>query len=447
MGWRWGVVVVAVCCCNALVVDYSEVLPGGTLDWFVLGLFNGSSVALNVTATRSTFAGAGHVEALVFHEEDLAYVGVHTPYNTLLCCDREVRDAGACQTEQMGYTALSSAVLHMPEVFYELIWFEDRQLETSLSHTYQVTRDGLYYVIFVNCNESNAGQTRLSGRVVWRNRDGFLDGSDAWLVPCYLGLGAVASLCAMGWGLLMYVRQEGVVLIDYGVMVLHVAAALAAFTRAANVGSLDETGLVCVPCALLSVVCATLFALALRVFALLVAMGLTVLAPWWDLERRQKLILVVLTVAYLLAAGGQNVLIALSAGATSSSNQTVFLMLPVNMANTAFIIAIFVELVQSIQLARDDGEREKFRKFVSHLLFLFAVAGSAMFFYVLQLLVQWRDVSELTWKFDFVFGFVWDAAMYGCVLCFSYAWMPGEDTKALIYREQVPFNWRPERRQ
>jgi hypothetical protein len=81
---------------------------------------------------------------------------------------------------------------------------------------------------------------------------------------------------------------------------------------------------------------------------------------------------------------------------------------------------------------------------VSHLLFLFALAGLGLLFYVIQLLVQWRDVIDITWKFEWAINYAcWDAAMLVIVLVLMWLWLPSPEVKALAYQDRAPLEWRP----
>ncbi len=196
---------------------------------------------------------------------------------------------------------------------------------------------------------------------------------------------------------------------------------------------------------MIAVLFETLHSLSLRVFALLLAMGLSIMFPWWDMERRQRWVLVVLSVTYTAAAGGQNMMAALAQVDDNSGRKPVVLLLPVNLANTAFFIYIFVELIRTIHMARDEGDRDKFKMYVSHLLFLFGIAGFGMLVYIVQLLVQWRDISDVTWQFDWMFPALWDTCMLAVLYLLAYLWLPSDEVKNLVYVDRAPLEWRPQR--
>jgi hypothetical protein len=155
-------------CSDAMIVDYAGVLEGGTLDWFLVGMYKtqaylppgvvaagvgASFIDVNVTVGRAGIALAGHVEVLIFHEEDLAYIGIHGPYQMFLCCDKEVMNARGCTSEFLGFTGLTTPVKLRNDIFYKLLPFDASQDAVSFATRYYVQRDGLYYIIFVNCNE------------------------------------------------------------------------------------------------------------------------------------------------------------------------------------------------------------------------------------------------------------------------------------------------------
>jgi hypothetical protein len=216
--------VLSALCGEALIVDYDVKLQGSTLEWFLLGMYKGATptpavaipgtrasvIELNLTATRSDLTSTGHVEVLVFHEEDLAYIGVHGAYQVLLCCDRDVLGAKACEPEQLGYTALASAVPRHPDIFYRLMWFDDSQPVARVAHRYIVPRDGLYYIIFVNCAAEGSSPPRLSGQVSWLNSVGYLAGSTTNLITFGLGLGTAYIVAMCTWILLLWVRRDKV---------------------------------------------------------------------------------------------------------------------------------------------------------------------------------------------------------------------------------------------
>lgn len=53
----------------------------------------------------------------------------------------------------MGYVALSTPVRTRKDIFYKLLYFDDSQPVARLEARFNVPVDGLYYIIFVNCNE------------------------------------------------------------------------------------------------------------------------------------------------------------------------------------------------------------------------------------------------------------------------------------------------------
>lgn len=399
-----------------------------------------------MTVTRKDPSDEGHIEALIFHEEDLPYIGVHTPYTVLLCCDREVYAAQACTHEQLGYTALTSAVAHHTDIYYKLVYFGKGQSKASLVHTYEVQKTGLHYVIFVNCAEKGGPSATLQGSLTWLNPDGFLSGSQGRLIAYFFVLGAVYAVTIALWIALLHRRRHQIILLHHALTTLLVLGALSTFAHAIVLFAENQTGHSCVPCAVSWAVLETMFSLALRGMALILALGLSIVCHWWDVERRQRVGLLVLTFAYVAAVGGQNLLIAISSLSDSSGRAPIFLMLPVNLVNTAFLITIFVELIRTIHMCRDDGEREKFKTYVKHLIFFFSVAAAALLFYIVQLLVQWRDVADLTWSFDWLFQATWDTAMF-CIICVFVAfWFPSSNVKDMAFQELPPLEWRPQRR-
>ena len=391
------------------------------------------------------FQGSTHLEVLILHEKDLPYIGVHTAYMVLICCDKQVLDAEACEANQLGYTALSSAVPSMPGIYYDLLWLENGALSVSLQHRYEVIKTGLHYVMFVNCHEEGTPAMALSGTVTWINPDGYLAGSEAKLIPFYLALGGVYSLFLSLWILYCAWKKDLIIILHYAIAVVLVLGTATAFANASMLSAANESGYVCTSCAVTWASLSTLHALSLRVLALVVAMGLAVAIPWWDVEPRQRWGVLILCLAYLVAEGAQNFAIAVNPIADSSGRAPVLFMLPVNLANTAFLIAIFVELIRTIHMMRDDGEREKFRMYMIHLLFLFGVAAAALFFYIVQLLVQWRDVRDLTWHFDWIFEASWETSMLLIVVILCIMWYPRPLIKSFAYQEQEPLDWRPPR--
>jgi hypothetical protein len=90
-----------------LIVQYDELFPGSSLDWFLVGLYKSqatlppgvfslgvgaSFIDLNLSVTRpESSSSSGHVEALIFREDQLAYIGANVAYQPYICCDAEVK--------------------------------------------------------------------------------------------------------------------------------------------------------------------------------------------------------------------------------------------------------------------------------------------------------------------------------------------------------------------
>lgn len=92
-------------CCSGLIVQYDEVLSGSTLDWYLVGMYKSqaflppgvatpgvgaSFIDINVTVTRAGVDKTGHVEVLIFREDQLGYFTINIAYSSFLCCDQEV---------------------------------------------------------------------------------------------------------------------------------------------------------------------------------------------------------------------------------------------------------------------------------------------------------------------------------------------------------------------
>lgn len=77
------------------------------------------------------------------------------------------------------------------------------------------------------------------------------------------------------------------------------------------------------------------------------------------------------------------------------------------------------------------------------MLFLFTLAIVGMFFYIVQLLGQWRDVIDITWHFDWIINIAaWDVAMLLIVVVFMWLWLPCDEIKAIMYHQRAPLEWR-----
>lgn len=128
--------------------------------------------------------------------------------------DRDVYDARGCTKEQLGYTALTSAsVRHLN---YSLVEFDVGVDSAALSARYSIERDGLYYIIIVNCNESNAGIAELRGTVTWYSPLGHLTGSDYFYIPSNAALSALYAVACAAWLALLIVRRDKLMLLHHG---------------------------------------------------------------------------------------------------------------------------------------------------------------------------------------------------------------------------------------
>jgi hypothetical protein len=286
----------------------------------------------------------------------------------------------------------------------------------------------------------------VNGTVAWLNIPGFLAGADLQLAMFQSAMSGLYAFVLSAWILVLWWRWDRMIFIHLLLVGILVLGCLSELSRAVHLLSMNGSGTVCWSCAIVSVVFDTFHSLGLRMFALFVAAGLTINVPWWETERRQRIIVGLLALAYVVAVGGQNAMTVLNQVGDNSGRRPVLMILPVNLANTAFIIYIFVELIRSIHHTRDEGDREKFKLYVSHILFLFALACAGMVFYIVQLLGQWRDVLDITWPFEWMINTAaWDGAMLLIVVFLLWLWFPCEEIKALVYHERAPLEWRPAR--
>ncbi|KAI4331638.1 hypothetical protein MLD38_029808 [Melastoma candidum] len=376
-------------------------------------------------------ANTGLVEAIILDVKDRNRIGGSYLQSDKLCCTPELDEKGSCKLGEV----IIQRNPDNPEWPKRIkTYFSGKQREAKMdSQSVDINSTGMYYLYFMFCDPQLKG-TLIKGRTLWKNPDGYLPGKMAPLMVFF----GIMSLAYLGLGLIWFLKfvqnWKDVIQLHY-----HITAVIALgmcemalwYFEYAN---LNVTGQrprdVTTWAVSVSAVKKTLS----RLLLLVVSMGYGVVKPTLGGITFKVLLL---GVSYLVASESYGLVEHLGNINDFSGKTTLFLVLPVTVLDTCFILWIFSSLsktLEQLQMKRNMAKLDLYRRFTNSLavsvLLSIAWIGFELYFNATD------PLSEL-WQVYWIIPAFWILLAYALLVVICILWSPSRNPTRYAYLEET----------
>ena len=394
--------------------------------------------ALTFRRSRETAAaqGAGQgadglVEVILFERDAADAIGVVDENGgRRFCCDGKMKASGRCGDSDVG-----RAIVREGEggaTYRAEVWFDgDDETAKSDVQAVSVRETGMYYVWFIVCDPAHAGVT-VSGRTMWKNPDGYLPGAKTALLPfygfmtvAYLGLGFAWLLANVGhWKEVLGLQQ-----CITAVLALSMSESAVWYFDYAN---FNATGYRPYAPTVLAVLLGSLRSTLARTLVLMVSMGYGVVRPTLGGMSAK---VVSLSVCYLCSAAVKDFFEHVGSVDDLRPGARLFLVLPVSMFDSVFLIWIFNSLSRTLtQLVI----RRQTQKLALYRAFTNALALSVVLSLVWLAYEMWfksTDLIDEKWESVWMLSAFWNVLSFALLAVVCFLWRPGMNANQFAYSE------------
>lgn len=283
------------------------------------------------------------IQALVFEVEDRETIG-GSAYGgqRAVCCTADLSKLGVCTQGEVIHRP-STKDPSWPQVFG--IKFEVDEVEATLpSNSIQITKTGMYNLYFIHC-DLNLKDLVVEGKSIWKNPTGYLPGRMAPLMNFYGFMSLAFVILGLFW-FSQYARFWREVLHLQNCITLVIT--LGMFEMALwyfEYAEFNETGVRPMGITAWAVTFGTVKRTVARVIILMVAMGYGVVRPTLG-GLTSKVIM--LGGTFFLASEVLELVENVGAVSDLSGKARLFLVLPVAILDTFFILWIFTSLSSTL---------------------------------------------------------------------------------------------------
>lgn len=373
----------------------------------------------------------GLVEAIVLDVKDRDRIGGHYLKSDAICCTPELAKDGSCKVGEViirqdpdnpGWPKRIQAS------------FEGSNEEANMMlQTAEINKTGMYYLYFMFCNPELEG-TLISGKTVWRNPGGYLPGKMAPLMTFY-GLMSLAYLVlGLVWFLRFVQYWRDIIQLHYhitAVIGLGMCEMALWYFEYANFNS---TGSRPLGITIWAVTFSAIKKTVSRLLLLVVAMGYGVVWPTLGGITSKVLLL---AAVYFLASEALELVEHLGNINDFSGKARLFLVLPVALLDSSFIVWIFSSLsktLEKLQVRRSLAKLELYRRFTNALAIavLLSVAwiGYELYFNASD------PLSEL-WRRAWIIPAFWILLAYLLLVLICVLWDPSHNPTRYAYSEET----------
>ncbi|XP_058108659.1 uncharacterized protein C26H5.07c-like isoform X2 [Magnolia sinica] len=343
---------------------------------------------------------SGLVQAIIFEVEDREMIG-GSAYGgqRAVCCTRDLAKLGACTQGEVIYRP-STTNPQWPQVFG--VSFKGDDVVATLESKYiQITKTGMYNLYFVYCDPKLKGLV-IEGKTIWKNPTGYLPGRMAPLMNFYGFMSLAFVVLAVFW-FSQYARFWREVLQLQNCITLVIA--LGMFETALwyfEYAQFNKTGERLIGITIWAVTFGNVKRTVSRMIILLVSMGYGVVRPTLG-GLTSKVIM--LGTTFFLASEVLEMVENVGTIDDVSGKASLFLVLPVAVLDTFFILWIFTSLSKTLEK--------------------------------LQLYFKSNDVYNERWRIAWIIPAFWQVLSFSllCVLCAL--WAPSQNSMRYAYSDDT----------
>ncbi|XP_020572695.1 transmembrane protein 87A isoform X2 [Phalaenopsis equestris] len=376
-------------------------------------------------------SSTGLVEAIILEIQDRDRIGGAFLNSEDICCTPQLHQEKSCK--------LAEVIIHpnpdnsqWPKRIQT--FFDGTNEEaTMITQNIPIEKTGMYYLYFMFCDPQLQGLT-ISGRTVWRNPGGYLPGKMAPLMTFH-GLMSLAYLALGLVWFLQFVRfWKDTLQLHYlitAVIALGMCEMAFWYFEYAN---FNDSGSRPMGITIWAVTFTAVKKTVSRMLLLVVSMGYGVVRPTLG-GITSKVIL--LGVVYFITSEALELVEHLGNINDFSGKGRLFLVLPVALLDSCFIIWIFSSLsktLEKLQVRRSVAKLDLYRKFTNSLavsvLLSVAWIGYELYFNATD------PLSEL-WQRAWIISAFWNVLSYILLAVICFLWAPSQNPTRYAYSEEM----------
>lgn len=376
-------------------------------------------------------SSTGLVEAIILEIQDRDRIGGAFLNSDDICCTPQLHKEKSCK--------LAEVIIHPnpdnPQWPKRIQTFFDGTNEeaTMITQNIPIEKTGMYYLYFMFCDPQLVGLT-ISGRTVWRNPGGYLPGKMAPMMTFH----GFMSLAYLALGLvwfLQFVRfwKDTLQLHYYITAVIALGMCEMAFWYF-EYANFNDSGSRPMGITICAVTFTAVKKTVSRMLLLVVSMGYGVVRPTLG-GITSKVIL--LGVVYFIASEALELVEHLGNINDFSGKARLFLVLPVALLDSCFIVWIFSSLsktLEKLQVRRSVAKLDLYRKFTNSLavsvLLSVAWIGYELYFNATD------PLSEL-WQRAWIISAFWNVLSLILLGVICFLWAPSQNPTRYAYSEEM----------
>ncbi|KAE9615189.1 hypothetical protein Lal_00048387 [Lupinus albus] len=373
----------------------------------------------------------GLVEAIIVKVKDRNNIGGAYLNSDAICCTPEHADSGSCKVGEVIIRQNPDDPGGPKRI---QTFFEGKNEETKMVlQTVDISSTGMYYLYFMFC-DPELKDTTMSGRTLWRNPDGYLPGKMMPLMTFY-GLMSLAYLfLGLFWFLRFVQYWKDIIQLHYHITSVIGLGMCEMALWYFEYSNFNSTGSRPMAITLWAVTFTAVKKTVSRLLILVVSMGYGVVRPTLGGITSRVYFL---GVAYFVASEALELVEHLGNINDFSGKARLFLVLPVTLLDSCFILWIFSSLsktLEKLQIRKSMAKLELYRKFTNSL----AVTVLLSVLWIgYELYFNASDPLSELWRRAWIIPAFWTLLAYVILLVICILWAPSQNPTRYAYSEET----------
>ncbi|KAJ0027273.1 hypothetical protein Pint_35076 [Pistacia integerrima] len=374
----------------------------------------------------------GLVEAIILEVKDRERIGGSFLKLDTICCMKNLSRDGYCNIgEVIIHKNLDSP--DWPKRVQTFFEGTNEEAQMSPDDIVYIDRTGMYYLYFMFCDPELKG-TLVKGRSVWKNPDGYLPGKMAPLMT-FFGIMSLAYLVlGLAWFLRFVQFWKNIMQLHYYITVVIALGMCEMSFWYFDYANFNSTGSRPMGVTLWAASFTSVKKTLSRLLLLVVSMGYGVVKPTLGgLTSR----VVLLGLVYLVASEALELFENLGNINDFSGKAKLFLVLPVTVLDSCFILWIFSSLsktLEKLQMRRNMAKLELYRKFTNSLAVCVLLSIAWIGF---ELYFNATDPLNELWQFAWIIPAFWNLLAYTLLMVICALWAPSRNPTRYAYSEEM----------
>ncbi|KAG7658105.1 Lung seven transmembrane receptor-like [Arabidopsis suecica] len=370
---------------------------------------------------------SGLVEAIILEVKDRDRIGGTFLKSEVICCTPELADTGSCSLGEVIIKRESNDVEWPRQI---KTFFKGNKTEVNMSpETVVINKTGMYYLYFMICDPELDG-TRIKGRTVWKNPDGYLPGKVAPLMNVFGFMSLAYILLGLVWFVRFVQFWKDIIQLHYHITLVIALGMCEMAVRYFEYVNFNSTGMRPMDVTLWAVTFSSIKKTLSRLLLLVVSMGYGVVKPTLGGITSRILLLGVI---YFVATEALELVEHLGNINDFSGKTMIVLVIPVALLDACFILWIFSSLartLEKLQIKRNMAKLELYRNFTNALaisvLLSIAWIGFELYFNGTDPLIE-------LWRMAWIIPAFWNLLSYGLLAIICILWAPSNNPTRYSY--------------